>query len=87
MICWELKLCKKWFLKLYELTKDDGRFCLNIPLDKSKGGYQSVGSDLTVLANSVKDVMSSTKLILFVGVGVGIFLVLGILKIMFKSEM
>lgn len=48
-----LKLCKKWFLKLYELAKDDGRFCLNIPLDKSKGGYQSVGADLTVLAKSV----------------------------------
>ena len=43
--------------------------------------------DLTVLANSVKDVMSSTKLILFVGVGVGIFLVLGILKIMFKRQL
>lgn len=43
--------------------------------------------DLTVLANSVKDVISSTKLILFVGVGVGIFLVLGVLKIMFKRQL
>lgn len=48
-----LKLCKKWFSRLYDLTKEDGRFCLNIPLDKSKGGYQSVGADLTVLAKSV----------------------------------
>ena len=43
--------------------------------------------DLTVLANSVKEVISSTKLILFVGVGVGIFLVLGVLKIMFKRQL
>ena len=48
-----LKLCKKWFTNLYDLAKDDGRFCLNIPLDKSKGGFQSVGADLTVLAKSV----------------------------------
>ena len=43
--------------------------------------------DLTVLANQVKDVISSTSLILFVGLGVGLFLVLGILKIMFKRQL
>jgi len=30
--------------------KRDGRFCLNIPLDKNKGGHQSVGADLTTIA-------------------------------------
>lgn len=48
-----LKLCEKWLKKCLDVTKDDGRMCLNIPLDKSKGGYQSVGSDLTVLAKKV----------------------------------
>ena len=45
-----LKLCYKWFQKCLRVIKDDGRFCLNIPLDKSKGGYRSVGADLTTLA-------------------------------------
>lgn len=48
-----LRLCESWFTHLLKLTKTDGRFCLNIPLDKSKGGYQSVGADLTVLAKKV----------------------------------
>lgn len=43
--------------------------------------------DLTVLANQVKEVISSTALILFVGLGVGIFLVIGVLKIMFKRQL
>ena len=43
--------------------------------------------DLTVLANQVKEVISSTSLILFVGVGVGLFLVFGVLKIMFRRQL
>ena len=43
--------------------------------------------DLTVLATQVSGIMSSTKLILFVGLGVGIFLVLAILKIVFKISL
>lgn len=43
--------------------------------------------DLTVLANQVKDVINSTTLILFVGIGVGLFLVIGVLKIMFKRQL
>lgn len=43
--------------------------------------------DLTVLANQVKDIMSSGKLIFFVGLGVAIFLVFGVLKIMFKRQL
>ncbi|MHB8163896.1 MAG: DNA-methyltransferase [Methanoregula sp.] len=41
---------KKWMSRCYEWLKDDGRFCLNIPLDKNKGGQQSVGADLTTIA-------------------------------------
>lgn len=37
--------------------------------------------DLTVLANQVKEIMDSTALIMTVGVGVGLFLVIGIIKI------
>ncbi len=43
--------------------------------------------DLTVLANQVKEVITPTLLILFVGLGVGIFLVFGVLKIMFKRQL
>ena len=38
-----LKNCFAW-------AKSSARFCLNIPLDKNKGGQQSVGADLTNLA-------------------------------------
>lgn len=48
-----LKMCEKWLKKCWKVLKSDGRMCLNIPLDKSKGGYQSVGADLTVLAKKV----------------------------------
>lgn len=43
--------------------------------------------DLSVLASQVKDVISSTQLILFVGIGVGLFLVLAILKIVTKTDL
>lgn len=43
--------------------------------------------DLSVLASQVKDVISSTQLILFVGVGVGLFLLLSVLKIITKTEL
>lgn len=40
----------RWMRRCHEWLKDDGRFCLNIPLDKNKGGQQSVGADLTTIA-------------------------------------
>jgi len=43
--------------------------------------------DLTVLAEQVKEVINKTSIILFVGVGVGLFLVFGVLKIMFKRQL
>ena len=44
---------EKWMSCCYTWLKDDGRFCLNIPLDKNKGGQQSVGADLTTLAKKI----------------------------------
>lgn len=44
---------EKWMRRCYEWLKDDGRFCLNIPLDKNKGGQQSVGADLTYIAKEI----------------------------------
>jgi len=44
---------KKWIKKCYDLSKDDGRMCLNIPLDKNKGGQQSVCADITNLAKQL----------------------------------
>lgn len=43
--------------------------------------------DLTVLANQVADVINPTLLIVAVGVGVGIFLVISVLKIIFKRQL
>ena len=43
--------------------------------------------DLTVLANQVKDVINGTLLIVAVGVGVGAFLVLSVLKMVFHKPL
>jgi len=48
-----LEFSEKWLARCYEFTKEDGRFCLNIPLDKNKGGQQSVCADLTTIAKKV----------------------------------
>jgi len=48
-----LSFTREWLAKCYRLTKDDGRFCLNIPLDKNKGGQQSVCADITTIAKQV----------------------------------
>ncbi len=43
--------------------------------------------DLTVLASQVEDLMNPTLLIVTVGIGVGIFLLLAVLKIIFKKPL
>lgn len=48
-----LSFTKEWLAKCYELLRDDGRFCLNIPLDKNKGGQQSVCADITTIVKQV----------------------------------
>jgi len=45
-----LQFSRKWLSRCYDFAKDSGRFCLNIPLDKNKGGQQSVCADLTTIA-------------------------------------
>jgi site-specific DNA-methyltransferase (adenine-specific) len=48
-----LEFTQKWIAKCFALAKPDGRFCLNIPLDKNKDGQQSVCADITTIAKSV----------------------------------
>jgi site-specific DNA-methyltransferase (adenine-specific) len=48
-----LEFTRKWLRRCYEFSKDDGRLCLNIPLDKNKGGQQSVYADITTIAKEV----------------------------------
>lgn len=48
-----LEFCSAWLQRCYDWLKPDGRLCLNIPLDKNKGGQQSVGADVTTLAKRI----------------------------------
>jgi len=48
-----LEFTKQWLVNCYQLLKNDGRFCLNIPLDKNKGGQQSVYTDITSMAKKI----------------------------------
>ena len=48
-----LEFSEKWLRRCHGWLKDDGRLCLNVPLDKNKGGQQSVGADFTSLAKSI----------------------------------
>jgi len=48
-----LNFSAKWMARCFEWLKDEGRICLNIPLDKNKGGQQSVGADLTTIAKKI----------------------------------
>ena len=48
-----LSFSKQWMRRAYEWLKPDGRMCLNVPLDKNKGGHQSVGADITSIAKKV----------------------------------
>jgi site-specific DNA-methyltransferase (adenine-specific) len=43
----------QWLARCYDILKDDGRFCLNIPLDKNKGGQQSICADITTIAKNI----------------------------------
>jgi site-specific DNA-methyltransferase (adenine-specific) len=48
-----LEFTRKWLSKIHQLARPDGRLCLNIPLDKNKGGQQSVCADITTIAKEV----------------------------------
>jgi len=45
-----LDFSHKWIRNCYNWANTQARFCLNIPLDKNKGGNRSVGADLTLIA-------------------------------------
>jgi len=48
-----LSFTREWLAKCYKFIKSDGRFCLNIPLDKNKGGQQSMCADITTIAKQI----------------------------------
>ena len=48
-----LAFTQQWIAKCFCLAKPEGRFCLNIPLDKNKGGQQSICADITTIAKSI----------------------------------
>lgn len=48
-----LEFSRQWMQRCFDWLKDDGRFCLNIPLDKNKGGQKSVGADFITIAKSI----------------------------------
>ena len=52
-----LEFSEKWLRKAYLLAKPDGRMCLNVPIDKSKGreaeGFQCVYADVVAVARRV----------------------------------
>lgn len=48
-----LEFSESWMKNCYFWAQDECRFLLNIPLDKNKGGAQSILADLTNLAKKV----------------------------------
>jgi len=48
-----LEFSRRWLEHCLRLVKNDGRLCLNLPLDKNKGGQQSVYADLTTIAKEL----------------------------------
>lgn len=48
-----LSFTREWLARCYKFIKTDGRFCLNIPLDKNKGGQQSMCADITTIAKQI----------------------------------
>jgi len=48
-----LEFSEKWMDNCFKWSKPEGRFALNCPLDKNKGGQQSVGADLTTIAKKL----------------------------------
>lgn len=48
-----LEFSEKWMKNVFNWSKPQARFLLNIPLDKNKGGQKSVGADLTKIAQKI----------------------------------
>ncbi|MDD1651484.1 MAG: site-specific DNA-methyltransferase, partial [Methanomicrobiales archaeon] len=45
-----LEFTRRWLERARAFSRDDGRLCLNIPLDKNLGGQQPVYGDILQLA-------------------------------------
>jgi site-specific DNA-methyltransferase (adenine-specific) len=45
-----LTFTSRWLARCYNFAKPDGKLCLNIPIDKNKGGQKSVYADITTMA-------------------------------------
>jgi len=48
-----LAFSRRWLGRCFQWLREDGRMCLNVPLDKNKDGQQSVGADMTGIAKEV----------------------------------
>ena len=48
-----LTFTNEWLARCYDFAKPDGRLCLNIPIDKNKGGQRSVYADITSMAKKI----------------------------------
>jgi len=48
-----LAFSEKWMQNCYDWSRPQARFCLNMPLDKNKGGHRPVGADLIKIAQKV----------------------------------
>jgi site-specific DNA-methyltransferase (adenine-specific) len=48
-----LEFSENWLMQCFNFLRNDGRLCLNVPLDKNKGGQQSVGADFTTIAKKI----------------------------------
>ncbi len=48
-----LTFSRQWLTQAYRVSRPDGRLCVNIPLDKNKGGQQSVAADVTTIAKAI----------------------------------
>ncbi|MCC8073196.1 MAG: site-specific DNA-methyltransferase [Clostridiales bacterium] len=48
-----LQFTHGWLQKCYDLSKPDGRLCMNIPIDTGKGEQRSVGADITCIAKKI----------------------------------
>ena len=48
-----LDFTEKWLSNVFYWTNHTGRLCLNIPLDKNKGGQKSIGADITNIAKQI----------------------------------
>ena len=48
-----LGFSEKWLHNCYQWSNTQARLCMNIPLDKNKGGHRAVGADLTKIAQKV----------------------------------